>query len=159
MPASNQWVKLLLLFVFTGSLSAVEPPRAAEQEVRTVDMRRFDAMVSGDVAALDGVMAADASYVNSDGRVDDKQSILYGVRNKTTTYTAIVPTEQRVRVTGNIAIVRGVAAIRGLEGKDAMDLTVRYMAAYERRGGRWQMTSGQSTEIVPANTVIDGQSA
>ena len=159
MPASNRLLMLLFLFVLTGSLSAAEPPGPIEQDVLMVDTRRFVAMVSGDAVALNEVIAVEASYVNSDGRIDDKQSILYGIRNKTAAYTAIIPTERRVRVSGNIAVVRGVAAIRGVAGKRTVDLTVRYLATYERLGGRWQMTAGQSTEIVAAGTVISGESA
>ena len=159
MPVSNGWLLLLFPFVIAASVLAAEPQGPVEREVLTVDMRRFDAMVKGDVAALDGLIAGDATYVNDGGRIDDKQSILYGIRSRTTTYKEIIPTERRVRVTGNVAIVFGVAVMRGVDRATAVDLTVRYMAAYERRAGRWQMIAGQSTEIVPTNTVISGQSA
>jgi ketosteroid isomerase-like protein len=156
---AGKWCVLLLTIFIAGSLSAAEPPSAVEQEVLAVDMRKFDAMTRGDAAALDALLAPEATYVDNTGRIDDKQSILYGIRSKTTTYEAIVATERRARVIGNVAVVQGVAAIRGTERKARLDLTVRYIATYERRGGRWQMTAGQSTQLVVPDTVISGQSA
>ena len=156
---AGKWCVCLVTFLLAGSLSAAEPPGAVEQKVLAADLRRFEAMTRGDAAALEALLAAEATYVDTTGRIDDKQSILFGIIRKTTTYEAIIATERRARVTGNVAVVQGVAAIRGTERTTKVDHTVRYIATYERRGGRWQMTAGQSTQLVVPNTVISGQSA
>jgi ketosteroid isomerase-like protein len=45
-------------------------------------------------------------------------------------------------VIGEVGVVTGVAAIRGIERKEQVDLTVRYTAVYAKRDGRWQLTAG-----------------
>ena len=159
MRPGNRWIGLLLPFVAAATLLSAEPPSAAESEVLSVDAMRMEAMVKGDVAALSALLTADMVHVDVNGRVDDKQSILYGIRSRTTTYETIMPTERRARVFANVAVVRGVAAIRGVNRKERVDVTVRYLAVYERRSGRWQLTLAQSTEIITPGTVISGQSA
>jgi ketosteroid isomerase-like protein len=137
MSASNRLMVVLMALVFTASFSAAAAPTQIEEEV----------------------LAAEAIYVNSDAGIDDRQSILYGVKTKSTIYHRIIATERKARVTGEIALVTGVAAIRGVERKEHVDLTVRYMAVYMKRDGRWQMTAGQATQLVPTNNAISGQPA
>jgi len=159
MPASNRLMAVVMALVSTAALSAAEPPSPVEQEVLTADLQRFDAMMNGDAAKLDSLLAAEAIYINSNARIDDKPSMLYAIRTKSTTYQTIFATARKARVTGNVALITGVAALRGVEQKQNVDLTVRYMAVYMKRDGRWQMTAGQSTQLVPPNTVISGQPA
>jgi ketosteroid isomerase-like protein len=159
MSASNRLMVVLMALVFTASFSAAAAPTQIEEEVLATDLQRFDAMTKGDAAKLETLLAAEAIYVNSDARIDDRQSIFYGVKTKSTTYHSIIATERKARVTGEIALLTGVAAIRGVERKENVDLTVRYVAVYMKRDGRWQMTAGQATQLVPTNNIISGQPA
>jgi hypothetical protein len=159
MLVDNRFTALFILYLLAVPLLAAEPANPVEQEVLAADLQRFEAMIKSDVAALELVLAPETIYVNRSARIDDKQSILYAIRTKTTSYQSIVATERKARVTGTAGVVRGVAAIRGVERKENVDFTVRYMAVYVKRNGRWQMTAGQDTQLVPTSSVISGQPA
>jgi hypothetical protein len=159
MSAGNRRSVVLIALVFTVSVLVADVPRPVEQEVLAADLQRLEAMTSGDATKLATLLAAEAIYINNQAQIDDKQSILFAIEAKSTIYQSIIATERKARVIGGMAIVTGVAAIRGVERKEKVDLTVRYMAVYARRDGRWQMTAGQSTKLVPSKTVISGQPA
>ena len=154
-PASNRLIAAMSLFALTAQLAAAELP--SDREVLTADLQRLDAMVKG-TGRVDA-LSLRAVVIDSNARIDDKRSILYAIKTGTTSYQSIVATERTARVTGNVGVVRGVAAIRGVERKQPVDFTVRYMAVYVKRDGRWQMTASQATQLVPTSTVISGQPA
>jgi ketosteroid isomerase-like protein len=124
----------------------------AEQQLLKADTDRFAAMVSGDVATLDRLVAVELSYIRTTGRIEDKHAFLYGIKSGKAKYSSIIPSEQEVHVMGTVATVIGVAAIRGEEA-DGSDIEVRYTGVHVLRDGRWQLVAWQSTRIAPNETV------
>ena len=138
---------------------AVEVIGPAAQEILDVDTQRTDAMTRSDVAALDKLLAAELSYITTTARVEDKQSLLYAIRTRQTTFDRIVPAERHARVTGDLALVTGVAAMKGVDRKHGFDMSTRYTAVYVRRDSRWQLIAFQATQLLPGDRVIGGESA
>jgi hypothetical protein len=127
-----------------------------EKDVLQADMARFDAMVRADVTALDKLLAAEAMLIQSNARIDDKEAFIYEIKSGSTKYLKIIPTERKVRLTGTVAIVYGVAAMRAVERKENLDITVRYIGVHVKRDGRWQLVSWQATRLIPSDKVIPG---
>jgi len=128
------------------------PASTAEQLILKADTDRFTAMVSGDVAMLDRLLAVELSYINNRARIEDKHAFLYGIKSGKTKYTSIVPSERQVHVMGTVATVIGVAVMRG-EEEPGVDIGIRYTSVHVLRDGRWQMIAWQSTRIAPNETV------
>jgi hypothetical protein len=128
------------------------PPSTAEQQILKADTDRFTAMVSGDVAMLDRLLAVELSYIRTTGRIEDKHAVLYGIKSGKTKYTSIIPSERQVHVMGTVATVIGVAVMRG-EEEPGVDIGIRYTSVHVLREGRWQMIAWQSTRIAPSETV------
>jgi hypothetical protein len=147
----------LFLCVFVVVVTADLPP--AVQEVLDADQQRVDAMAKGDVAALERLLAAELTMIASDGRVEDKQSLLFAARTKRTVFDSLIATERKPRMMGTTAMVTGVAAMRGVNRKESFDLAVRYTAVYTRREGRWQLVALQETPLPAGGRVIGGESA
>jgi len=124
----------------------------AEQQLLRADADRFKAMVDGDVATLERLLAVELSYIRTTGRIEDKHAFLYGIKSGKTKYTSIVPSERQVHVMGTVATVIGVAAMRG-EEEPGVDIEIRYTSVHVLRDGRWQMVAWQSTRIAPNETV------
>ena len=128
------------------------PSSTAEQQILKADTDRFTAMVSGDVAMLDRLLAVELSYINNRARIEDKHAFLYGIKSGNTKYTSIIPSERQVHVMGTVATVIGVAVLRG-EEEPGVDIGIRYTSVHVLRDGRWQMIAWQSTRIAPNETV------
>ena len=128
------------------------PSSTAEQLILKADTDRFTAMVSGDVAMLDRLLAVELSYINNRARIEDKHAFLYGIKSGKTKYTSIIPSERQVHVMGTVATVIGVAVMRG-EEEPGVDIGIRYTSVHVLRDGRWQMVAWQSTRIAPNETV------
>lgn len=160
MPVGNRWPLCALLVsacsVLAAAAGVVTP---AQQDVLQADERCAEALVKGDVAALDGLIAPDVTYVGADGLIEDKRSILYRLRSGAASYRSIIATERRARVLGETAIVTGVVAMRGVSRAQEFDVTARYTAVYARRDGRWQLTAYQATPLPASGRVIGGESA
>jgi hypothetical protein len=143
-------VAIVALVAATTALSFGQP--AAEQLILKADTDRFAAMVSGDVAMLDRLLAVELHYINDRARVEDKHAFLYGIKSGKTKYTSIIPSERQVHVMGTVATLIGVAVMRG-EEEPGVDIGIRYTSVHVLRDGRWQMVAWQSTRIAPNETV------
>ena len=130
--------------------------KTPEQQVLQADTDRFAAMVRGDLAALDRLLAIELTYIHSSARLEDKHAFLYGIRSGGAKYLKIVPTERQAHVMNTVAVITGVAAVHVIDRGQDLDITIRYTNVHVLRDGRWQMVSWQATRIVPTDKVIPG---
>ena len=122
---------------------------AAEAEVLALDQKVADAVVAGDVAYVDSVLSPDFVFVHGDQwtvggeplLIDDKQSLLRRVANKS--YTVIQFDSVRAEMHGDVAITYGryVASLRANAGTDRAWFYVWYERVYAEREGRWMFLS------------------
>ncbi|MEO7134768.1 MAG: nuclear transport factor 2 family protein [Vicinamibacterales bacterium] len=151
-PAQRLAVAILAFFAATAALSLAQSASTAEQQILKADTDRFKAMVDGDVAMLDRLLAVELSYVHTSARIEDRHAFLYGIKSGKTRYSSIIPSEQQVHVMGTVATVVGVAVVRG-EEEQGIDIGIRYTSVHVLREGRWQMVACQSTRIAPNETL------
>ena len=122
----------------------------AEQQVLQAEKDRFAAMVKGDRAALEKLLADDLTYTHSTALLENKEQFIKSVTSGNIDYVSIVPSEPdwKVRVNGNTAVVNGVAAVNVVDtGKDRK-IRIRFTTVQANRGGAWQLLAWQST-VVP----------
>jgi ketosteroid isomerase-like protein len=150
---SRRLVTATLAFLAgTAALSFGQSSPTAEQQILRADTDRFKAMVTGDVATLERLLAIELSYIRTTGRIEDKHAVLYGIKSGKTKYSSIIPSQREVHVMGSVATVIGVAVIRGEEAQGG-DIGIRYTSVYVLRDSRWQLMAWQSTRIDPTETV------
>jgi hypothetical protein len=117
-----------------------------EQQVLQAEKDRFAAMVKGDRAALEKLLADDLTYTHSTALIENKEQFLKSVTSGNIDYVSIVPNEKewKVRIEGNTAIINGLAAVNVIDtGKDRK-ITIRFSTVQSNRGGAWQLRSWQS---------------
>ena len=120
-----------------------------EQQVLQAEKDRFAAMVKGDRAALEKLLADDLTYTHSTALLENKEQFLKSVTSGNIDYVSIVPSETdwKVRIKGNTAIVNGVAAVNVIDtGKD-LKIKIRFTTVQSNRGGAWQLRAWQSTRF------------
>ena len=121
-----------------------------EQQVLQAEKDRFAAMVKGDRAALEKLLADDLTYTHSTALLENKEQFLKSVTSGNIDYVSIVPSEAdwKIRVNGNTAVVNGLAAVNVIDtGKDRK-IRIRFTTVQANRGGAWQLLAWQST-VVP----------
>ena len=94
-PLSRRLVAATLAFLAgTAALSFGQSSPTAEQQILKADTDRFKAMVNGDVAMLERLLAVELSYIRTTGRIEDKHAVLYGIKSGKTKYSSIIPSER-----------------------------------------------------------------
>ena len=144
--------RLIPLFAIVLTLSSLASAQMgkAEQQVLQAEKDRFAAMVKGDRAALEKLLADDLTYTHSTALLESKEQFLKSVTSGNIDYVSIVPSEAdwKIRVNGNTAVVNGVAAVNVIDtGKDRK-IRIRFTTVQGNRGGAWQLLAWQST-VVP----------
>jgi hypothetical protein len=112
------------------------------QAVRAYD----EAQLHGDRAALERLLASDYVLVNSRGQVQDKTSL---IADYTTPGNSLEPFEIREpvqRVWNDGAVLGGLVTLRGVNGGQHFEATLRFADVWVKRDGAWQVVF---TEVTP----------
>lgn len=161
MNGTSTWFFLLTVVCIIGSTALAQtapsqagraqPLDAAEavQEVLAVDEARRLAMLRGDVAALDSLLAEDVTIFWGDGTADDKASTLALFRTRRLRYAQLDYDSTRVRAYGQTAVVTGQARIKAQSDEHALAYLVRRTSVYVRQNGRWLLVATQTTRVAP----------
>jgi ketosteroid isomerase-like protein len=118
-----------------------------ERAVLAAEDRRYQALVAGDLDALEEVFADELSYTHSSGAVDTKASYLEKLRTGYYVYQRIDHPVDRVSVVGDCAIVVG-RMIADLEVQGSpKHLDNLALAVWTRARGPWQLLAFAPTPI------------
>lgn len=118
----------------------------AEQQIMALNREWADAIVRGDVAALDRLFADDMIVTSSSGEVRTKAQEMADLKPGTEITTYFFNTDDvRVRVYKDAAVVTGMARWRVRhQGRD-IDNERRYTSVYVKQQGRWRIVAQQLT--------------
>ncbi len=143
---------LVSLFAFTAAVHAASPStsdkRNIEAEVTRVDASRVDALLKGDLKALEELFSDDMVYIHAAGRIDSKQPYLAMLAAGNLTYVSLRydPPARVVAVGPDTALVTGRATI---DAKNkAGQVTTRILTTttvYVRKPTGWKVVSYQGT--------------
>ena len=119
----------------------------AKEQIRELEDRRYKAMIEGDAATLDKLLAPTLVYTHSYGGADDKRAYLDGVRAKKWVYRKIERPVEDIQIHGDSAIVTGQVRIELMQDGKAKTLNSRYTNVWVKGASGWQMVAWQSTPI------------
>jgi 3-hydroxyisobutyrate dehydrogenase len=119
---------------------------AVEREVRAMEERRYQAMIAGDVAALDVLLGDDLVYTHSTARIG-KASYLDSLRSKKVVYRKVERTEETIRVVGDMTVITGEVRVEVLLDGAPRALRSRFTNVWAKRPRGWQMVAWQSTPV------------
>ena len=120
----------------------------AEAELLKAEGNRVDAMVRADEAALNRAVGDELIFGHGNGGLQNKTEFVKAFAHGSMHFRSIELSEQSARVYGNVGITHGRQTLH--LGNDAV-LSDRYMGAYLKRDGRWQLVGWQSTPIPDSN--------
>ena len=112
-------------------------------EILALETRRIEAMVKGDVATLEEILADDLIYTHTTARLDTKASFIDAIKTGRSNYRSVDTSGVEVRDLGDTAVVTGHAKFHVGENK----FEARFIDVYAKRNGAWQMVAWQSTRV------------
>jgi len=136
----------IAICALSAPASARPAPSPAAEVLRTDDAR-IRARAAGDVATLNRIYADDYSLITAEGDVRTRQDQLGELSSGKLHFAPLVPTERKVRMFGNVALVvsRDPAGI--VRNGQQIGGDLRMVRVYVRRDGRWQLVSAQATRV------------
>jgi ketosteroid isomerase-like protein len=119
-----------------------------EQQIMALNLEWADAIVRGDVAALDRLFADDMIVTAGNGEVRTKAQEMDDLKPDADITTYFFNTDDvRVRVYKDAAVVTGRARWRiKYRGRD-IDNQRRYTSVYVKQRGRWRIVAQQLTRL------------
>lgn len=118
-----------------------------EQEIRRQEARRFEAIVRGDVAALEQILSDDLTYTHATGVFETKAEFIGKMKSGQLKYEAFAPEDIRVRVYGTTGVVTGLARVKVQVKGEPLSFQLRFTDVYVKKDGRWQMVAWQATRL------------
>jgi uncharacterized protein (TIGR02246 family) len=154
----RQRTLLLTLMLCAGlivSTAAQKPASHADMAktadaVKALDAKRFESMTKNDLDTLASLLADDLVYTHSSAAMDGKTTYLDALRTGKTRYLSIEPSDVKVRVYGNTAIINGMAKLSVNSNGQTNNNSLRYTDVWVMRDNKWQMVSWQSTRLPEA---------
>jgi ketosteroid isomerase-like protein len=134
-----------------GQPAAVTPAAqpSAEEEIKNLEEARNQAVVHGDVAALDRMTSDDYTFITLKGEMRTKAEILKGFASGSFHYESRQISDLKVRIYGDTAIVTGRSIQKGMENGKDYSGDYRFTRVYVKQGGRWVTVALQTTLIQP----------
>jgi uncharacterized protein (TIGR02246 family) len=144
----------LLLIALLCAFASIAPAlhaADASDEVLHAEQARTMALIAGDFAALDKLMADDVTYVHASGQHDTKQTYLAALRSGVLSYQSWQAHEIHVRILrDDVAVLNGIYTVHAMDhrvGNDEIIIDIHFLTVYARRDGRWQQVAWQSTRV------------
>ncbi len=106
------------------------------------------ALMQGDAAALDHMLADDFMSISANGTLADKQSYLAEITSHRLVFTRLDLRERKVRVQESSAIVTSLAAVEGRMDRVPITGIFRYTRVYSRSSaGGWKIVNFEATRV------------
>ena len=143
---------LAVLFTVAAlmSLSCLAKDSARESALREAELARFEANVKADEAALDRLLGADLDYTHSTGELETKAQFIMSLTDGKRDYVAMEPTLEKLRVVGDVGLIRGRAHVTVSSNGKPSTFDISYDDAWLWKDGRWQLISWRSTRLPDA---------
>lgn len=123
-------------------------PTAAD--IRRLEDERYQAMQTGDAAALERLLDDGLVYTHSSGGADSKQSYVAGVRSRLWEYKSIARSEETIVVRPGLALVFNRLRIDIHVNGTPKRLDNRALAVWAPdAAGNWRLLALHSTAIPP----------
>lgn len=136
----------MLLGVTTSLLQAQQS--ATEQQLLQLERDWCTAVMKRDAALLGRILSDDFTGVNRRGVAQTKSEALDDLKDRTSTVTACVDKNIKVRSYGDAAVVTALGIRSGTnKGVAFSDVQVLWTDTFIRKEGRWQCVASQSTLI------------
>ncbi len=127
-------------------------PRTQRHEIRheidQLEEQWRSAVLKGNTAALDAMLAEGYMAVTASGTLQTKEQTLANLRSGRVRFTALDISDRRVRFYGTTALVTSLAAVQATTPEGTISGSYRYTRVYVRNPqGAWKIVSFEASKI------------
>lgn len=143
-----------LLLVDLRASAAEVPDAALDAEIRALDHAHAEAILHGDRAALDELMADDVTVNHPTNRiVNEKAELLALIDRGVIRYDSFVRTPEKLLFFDGMVVVMGGETVVPAKGAPNAGRTLqrRYTNVWLRRDGRWRLAVRHANNVCPAS--------
>jgi ketosteroid isomerase-like protein len=112
-------------------------PNDTIEEIKALEEARNQAVLHGDVVALDRMTSEDYTFVTLRGELRTKSDILKGFSSGSFKYESRQISDLNVRVYGDTAVVTGRSVQKGVENGKDYSGAYWFTRVYVKQKGRW----------------------
>ena len=138
---------VVLTVLVPGLVSAQSMKQKAviEQEIRRLDVAHADAVLRGDLAALDKLWTKDFKVNNPFNEIDKADRIRTGA----VTYSSFIREPEAVLIHGNTVIVMGreIVVPKGSSPDAGKTINRRYTNIWMKRNSKWRLVARHASVI------------
>lgn len=117
-------------------------------EIEHLEDHWRNAILSGNVAAMDSLLSDDYMAITANGTLQSKDETLADMRKGALHIKSIDITDRKVRFYGTTALVTSRAEVTGTTPEGHLDGSYRYTRVYARDpGGVWRIVSFEASRI------------
>lgn len=115
--------------------------------IEEADARRTKATLDKDTATLATLFGDDLLYVHGSGTAETKEQYIGLIASRHYDYRSLTQLRRSFRGYGDLVLVDGDVRIQVVVPAGERNFVSRYLQAWAKRDGRWQMVSWQSTPM------------
>ena len=119
-------------------------------EILALEDKRYAAMTTNDLAALEALFHDEMIYTHSSAVVDTKASYLEALRSGKTRYKTAKRFEEKVRFAGDTALVTGRAEFEVEVNGAPKSLRLRFLNVWTKTPAGWKFIAWQSCSLPAA---------
>ena len=148
-------VRFIIIAACVGSLwgsglgQGTGAASSKEQEIRTLEEQRNQAILDGNAAALKRMTSDDYTFITLRGELRTKEEIVKGFRSGSFKYDSRTISDLNIRVYGDTAVVTGRSSQKGKENGKDYSGDYRFTRVYIKQKGHWVTVALQTTLIQP----------
>jgi ketosteroid isomerase-like protein len=106
------------------------------------------AMLKGNSAALDALLAEDYTAITAKGAIQTKEQALNNLKTGALQFTSLSISDRKVRIYGTTAVVTSLAELTGSRNDQELSGRYRYTRVYVRNPqGQWKIVSFEASRI------------
>ncbi|HSW25234.1 MAG TPA: nuclear transport factor 2 family protein [Burkholderiaceae bacterium] len=124
-------------------------PQDRVEAVLQADSARHQAMLDGDVAALDALLADSLVYTHATARVEGKPEYLESVRQGAVRYLLLERSQAHVDIYGDAAVMHGNIRLRVLKNGQTREMTGMFQCVWVLFDSGWRMVAWASAPSAP----------
>jgi ketosteroid isomerase-like protein len=142
---------MLMLALWVNPLHAGLP--GAQKHERRHEIDRLEeawrmAVLSGNTAAMDALLADDYMAITASGTLQTKDQALANLRSGRTHIKSLEISDRKVRFYGTTALVTSLAEVHGTNAEGDFSGSFRYTRVYVRDAqGNWKIVSFEASRI------------
>lgn len=137
-------LNIAMLLAMTASFSQTKDERNAEAAVAFL----VKALESSNKADLESIASEELSYGHSNGLIEDKKAFVEALTNGSSDFENIKISNQTIKVTGNLALVRHRLDAGTLNKGVKGEIHLNVLLVFRKEKGEWKLVARQAARVI-----------